>query len=64
MCAGEKDSWGGGFSFEDDFDEVFERIKKIRDRGKSRKEKKTEKKEEKGEMGLQLLFGGEWVCGH
>ena len=63
MCAGEKDRWGGGFVFEDmPFGEEFERIRQIHDRLRNKREKqrrKSEKKEEKGEMGLQLLFGGE-----
>jgi len=63
VCAGEKDRWGGGLVFEEmPFGEEFERIRQIRDRLQSKREKrklKSEKKEEKGEMGLQLLFGGE-----
>ena len=64
MCAGDKDRWGGGLLFEDlQIDEAFDRIRRVRERLRSKKDKKKEKKEkkeEKGEMGLQLLFGGKW----
>ena len=61
MCAGDKDRWGGGLLFEDlQFEEAFDRIRRVRDRRLSKKDKKKERKEkeERGEMGLQLLFGG------
>ena len=68
MCAGDKDRWGGGLLFDDlQYDEAFDRIRRIRDRLQSkqeRKKEKKEKKEEKGEMGLQLLFGGQFNCVH
>ena len=60
MCAGDKDRWGGGLLFEDlQFEEAFDRIRRVRERRQPKKDKKKDKKEEdRGEMGLQLLFGG------
>ncbi len=58
MCAGDKESWGGGGLFGGyQMDEaVHDRI--VRIRGKRGRKGGKEKKEEKGGMGLQLLFGG------